>query len=70
MRRKVVALIGFGTGVAIGTALYRRGAGRHRERVDLYFDDGSMVSLTDGSPGAAGLLPVAHEILATARRPR
>jgi hypothetical protein len=70
MRRKIVGLVGFATGVAIGTVLYRRSAGRHRERVDLYFDDGSMVSLTNGSPGAAELLPLAREILATARGPR
>ena len=38
-----------------------------RERVDLYFDDGSMISLTDGSPDAAQLLPLARRILGEAR---
>ena len=37
--------------------------GRRRERVDLYFADGSMVSLGDGSPEAERLLPVARTTL-------
>jgi hypothetical protein len=44
---------------------YRRRAARRRERVDLYYEDGSMVSLPEGSPGAERLLPIAHEILAS-----
>ena len=39
-----------------------------RERIDLYYADGSMVSLTNGAPGAERLLPIAREILRTARR--
>ena len=38
-----------------------------RERVDVYFEDGSMVSLADGSPEAATVLPLARRILETAR---
>ena len=34
---------------------------------DLYFEDGSMLSLTNGSPGAERLLPLAREILGKAR---
>ncbi len=56
-------LLGFAAGVLGGTLLYRRTARARRERVDLYFDDGSMVSLTDGSPGTEQLLPLAREIL-------
>ena len=43
--------------------LYRRRTARRRERVDLYYEDGSMVSLPEGSPGAERLLPIAHDVL-------
>jgi hypothetical protein len=68
MRRKLLVLAGFATGVAAGTVLYRRGTQSRRERVDLYFDDGSMVSLGDGSAGAERLLPLARSVLAAAHR--
>jgi hypothetical protein len=67
MRRRLLALLGFATGLVVGTFFYRRAAAGKRERVDLYFDDGSMVSLADGSPGAERLLPVARAILGSAR---
>jgi hypothetical protein len=35
-----------GTGSVIGTMLFRRRLARRRERVDVYFGDGSMISLT------------------------
>ncbi len=54
-------------GSAAGTVLYRRRAARCRERVELYFGDGSMVSLTEGSAEADRLLGHARELLATAR---
>ena len=53
-------------GSAAGAVLLRRRAGR-RERVDVYFVDGSMVSLTDGSPDASTVLPLARRILETVR---
>jgi hypothetical protein len=46
----------------------RRSFAGPRDRVDVYFDDGSMVSFVDGSPEAEKLLPVAGELLAAARR--
>jgi hypothetical protein len=46
-----------------GSVFYRRRAARRRERVDLYFEDGSLVSLAEGSPGAERLLPLAHDVL-------
>ena len=55
-------------GSAVGTVLYRRRAARRRESVQLYFGDGSMISLTEGSPEAERLLGPARELLATARR--
>jgi hypothetical protein len=54
-------------GSAAGTVLYRRRAARRRERVELYFGDGSMVSLTEGSPETDRLLAHARELLAVAR---
>jgi hypothetical protein len=68
MKRRFLALVGFVLGVLVGTFLYRRSAGRRRDRLDIYFDDGSMVSFVEGSPEAERLLPAARELLATARR--
>ena len=49
-----------------GTIFYRRRSARNRTRIDLYFDDGSMMSLGTGSPDADALLPIAGELLAEA----
>jgi hypothetical protein len=65
MRRKFLGLLGFGTGVFAGSVLYRRSNGRRRDRVDVYFDDGSMVSFVEGSPEAENLLRVARNALGT-----
>ncbi len=54
-------------GSVLAAVLFRRRAARRRERVDLYFDDGSMVSLTEGSPDAERLLPLAREAIRSAR---
>jgi hypothetical protein len=51
-------------GSVAGSMLLRRRAARRRERVDLYADDGSMISLDDGTPEAARLLPLARDLLA------
>ena len=67
-KRKFLGLVGFGTGLFAGSVLYRRATGRRRDRVDVYFADGSMVSFVEGSPEAENLLPVAHDVLAAARR--
>ena len=56
-----------GAGSFLGTVLYRRRSVRNRTRVDVYFDDGSMVSLAAGSPDADAMLPHAEEVLAAAR---
>jgi hypothetical protein len=60
-------LLAFAGGFFAVAALLRRTTGRGRERVDLYFEDGSMVSLAEGSPEAATVLPLARRILDTAR---
>jgi hypothetical protein len=58
------ALVGFALAVA---SFVRRGAVRRRERVDLYYDDGSMVSLQDGSPESERLLALGRDALRAAR---
>ena len=54
-------------GAALAAVAFRRRAERRRERVDLYYEDGSMVSLPEGSADADRLLPLAREILQAAR---
>lgn len=67
MRRRLLGLAGFATGAVAGTALYRRSLGRRRERLDVYFEDGTMVSYGEHSPEAERLLPVARRLLAAPR---
>lgn len=62
MRRSVAAALGVLGGMLAGAAFIRR-RGANRERADLYFEDGSMLSLTNGSPGAERLVPLAREII-------
>jgi hypothetical protein len=68
MRHRLLAVAGFASGALAGTALYRHWFGAGRERVDLYFDDGSFVTFGAGSSTADRLLPLAQQVLATARR--
>jgi hypothetical protein len=52
--RNVLTGLLLGAGSAAGTVLLRRRLARQRERVDIYYGDGSMVSLT--RPDEAGPL--------------
>ncbi len=64
MRRGVLALAGLvGGGVAIGAA-YERWVAARRDRLDVYFGDGSFVSYVEGSSEAELLLPLARGVLA------
>jgi hypothetical protein len=61
MARKALGLAGL-AGAALAAAAYvRRGAARRRERVDLYYDDGSLVTL--GESDGARLLEIARGAL-------
>jgi hypothetical protein len=60
MRRKKV----LGLAVLVGTPLYlKRRREAARERVHVYFDDGSTVTLTDDAPEAEQLLSLARQAL-------
>ncbi len=65
--RRLLTWLFFAAGSLAGMILWRRRFSQRRERVDLYYDDGSMVSLTEGSPDAERLLPLAREVLRAAR---
>jgi hypothetical protein len=65
--RKLLALGALVAGWAVGIALLRRTAGIRRERIDLYYDDGSMQSISEGAPEATRLLPLARSALSAAR---
>jgi hypothetical protein len=67
MKRRFLALVGFVSGIVLGSLLYRRSFARRPDRVDVYFDDGSMVSFVDGSGEAEKLLPRARDALAATR---
>jgi hypothetical protein len=66
MRRSAALILGAVAGMMAGAAFIRRRAG-DTERADLYFEDGSMLSLTNGSPGAERLLPLARRIIGETR---
>ena len=63
-KRKVVTGLLVAAGSVAGSLLYRRRAVRQRERVDLFAEDGSMVSIADSSHEAAELLSHARELIA------
>ena len=67
MKKRILTLLGFATGVAAGSVVLRRQFGRRRDRVEVYFDDGSMVSYVDGAPEADALLQPARDALRAAR---
>ena len=61
MGRKLLAFVALVVGALAGFALFRRAGGRRRERVDLYFEDGSLVTLTESE--GAQLLSIARGAL-------
>ena len=65
--RSVLTVVGAAVGSAAAAILLRRRVVSHRERIELYFEDGSLVALTQGMPEAEPLLVHARELLAAAR---
>jgi hypothetical protein len=66
MRRSGSLIFGLLIGLFLGVAFIRRRTAGV-ERADLYFEDGSMLSLSNGSPGADSLLPLARQIIGRSR---
>ena len=60
MRLRSVAIAALALG---GAAAFLRRTRPEPERVDLYFDDGSLISLESGSPEGDSLLALAADVL-------
>ncbi len=67
-RRKVVTAVAVAAASVVVSKLVRRRAKARADRVDVYYEDGSMVSFADGSVEADRLLPIARRLLWAARR--
>ena len=65
MRSRRLLALGLAVGSLLGIGLYAR-RGQSHERIDLYFADGSLVSLHGDSPQAGVLLAHAREALRAA----
>ena len=66
LRRLFGFLILVGVAFA-GLLVYRRRFAGRRERVDLYYEDGSVVSVEQGEDGAVTMLPLASDVIRAAR---
>ena len=66
MRRSVAALLGILGGLLAGAAFIRRRAA-NSERADLYYEDGSMISIENGSADAERLFPLARTVIRNSR---
>ena len=68
-KRRVVGAVTLALGSAAGSVfIFKRKRDRNASRADLYFEDGSMLSLAQGAPEADRLLPLAAEALAAGGR--
>ena len=65
--RRVATALAVAAAAVGASKLWRRRAKASADRVDLYYEDGSMMSLTDGSDDAGRLLAAARRLLADAR---
>ena len=64
--RKLLTALLVAAGSLAGAIIYRRRFSRRPERVDLYYEDGSMLSLAEGSTDAERLLELARRVLVAA----
>jgi len=67
MKKRLLAMLGFAAGAFAGSVVLRRQFGKRQDRIEIYFDDGSMVSYVEGSVEAGPLLSPAHDALRAAR---
>ena len=65
-RRLAAAAVAVGS-VAGAAALWVRRTGKSKERVEVYYGDGSMVTFAPDSAEAARLFPIGRRILSQAR---
>ena len=63
---RAVKAIALATASAGAAAVARRLRARGRARVDLYFADGSMISLVEGRPEADRLAALARDVVTAA----
>ena len=68
-RRKLLAGIALGAASAAGAAVFRRRS-RSRARIEIYFADGSIVTLDQSSTDAQRPIQLARQALAAARGAR
>jgi hypothetical protein len=66
MGRRSLLAVGALIGTLLGIRLFKRNF-RRRQRIDLYFQDGSMVSISGDSPEASLVMPYAREALRAAQ---
>jgi hypothetical protein len=65
--RSVLGVVAGAAAIAGAIVFVRTKAAVEREHVDVYFADGSMVSLEPGSAEGDKLLPLARRAIAAAR---
>jgi hypothetical protein len=65
--RSALGVVAAGAALAGAIVFVRTKAAVEREHVDVYFADGSMISLEPGSSDGDRLLPLARRALAAAR---
>ena len=65
--RKALAVAGAAVASAVGAVALRRRSARSRDRLELYFEDGSLLTIAQGAPEADPLLLHARELLAAAQ---
>jgi hypothetical protein len=65
--RSAAGLLAAGAALAGAIVFVRTKSAVEREHVDVYFADGSMVSLEPGSTDGDRLLPLARRAIAAAR---
>ena len=67
-RRLATVLLGIASGgLTVVAFRFRKRLGAGRERLDVYFGDGSFVTFVAGSTEAERLLPLARRVLLAAR---
>ena len=65
--RRVVTALAVAAAAVGASKLWRRRARAGADRVDLYYEDGSMMSLSDGADDAGVLIAAARRLLMDAR---